>query len=256
MALEPGCHFHIGKDRKWPNQPEEWTLHSELPCLKLDNCGCDAEPIQFAAESLVGTRIMPLWLDDQVAIVRIRLEQDYLFDFRAVNRLVDAETAFQLVHLLSHLSTVAFKFVSMNRVEGIPLLRLNPALLQRVSDISTPQHRRKFQGPLFQLKSHIILHYVLKGEDVDEVLATLRQFTKTRRLTINLLGGERHVHQALSVISEWGKSASRPINDLGIFVEMSLYSDFVDSLVEVDHYPPHTDLFQSHSSCCPMTFPV
>lgn len=241
------------------SDPVEWTPRRELPCL-LD-CSCDREMLHSAAEGLVGARIFSNVEADEVLALGIwhfRMmdgrARTSCFDFRTVNRLVDVDCAFQLLHFFLHLSDVAFEKIVRRR---IPPGTLNQALLQQVSTLLSASGR---PGKLFRIHASS-LHIVAGGPGNDEAeqIATLQKFVRSRKLCIFMLQDQQHVQRVLALITGRGTfPLPGEISEMEIVVSKSLFSGFIDILVEVglSFCTPNNCTPVYHFSSCPPSNPV
>lgn len=261
-SFQPYHHFYLS------NRDEDaWTPHQELPCLA--NCACDRELLHSAAQSLVGTLVFPHGGAEDIVAVSVwhcrekPIKEEIVFDFRAVNRLADVETALHLLHLLWHLSDVVIRHMQVERYgaprpKGVPIPCPNPALIQQVTNLHSGSTRKAAVRP-FRL--HVSpLDIALDGVgDIDLELTTRRQFIHAHRLYVYDLSDPLHAQQVLALIAGQGQCPPGEIREMLVEVDKSLYSSFIDTMVEVgarthsgplrSHSP--AELFRSFSTCPP-----
>ena len=168
---------------------------------------------------------------------------NHYFDFRALNRIEDANTAFQLIHLLSHLSLVVLRSVYISHILKGTAFRLNPAIIQQVSGVLAPHRREKSQDWSFRLNA-----LTLNIRPSDTELATVQQFFRASQHFMRCTK-EPHIQQMLIIASGRGESRGELALDLFVMVASSMYSDSIDALIEVrlSHTP-------THHTYCPSLF--
>lgn len=151
-----GYRFYTAEVHGCGLMPPEYTSMATLPML--DSCHSECEPLLRAqSESLVNTLVIPQApgesgvavhieftsprLDPHnVAVIefgskRLVLRSVAMVELRLMNRLPNAESAYQLLHLLYHLHNASLYRLNLPNLEhgGNPLFVINPVIVSHLS---------------------------------------------------------------------------------------------------------------------------
>jgi len=133
----------------------------------LDHCTECESLLRPQAESLVGTLVVPHHPDVPGVVVRIEFSfngRDSEVELRLVNTLANAECAYQLLHLFSHLNGSSLYSLEVHIKD--PYFIINPAIINQLS-VATKQPFLLYAKPDAIIGGHI-------NEDLEKMMTLLQ----------------------------------------------------------------------------------